>query len=144
MSKRTASLLGWSMCAFSLALMALSLLLIVLNLITYPSVLLDEVWLQDTLLTAGCSTVGAIIVSHYSESLIGWLFCVEGLLVGVNHFCAEYATYTLVAAPGSLPAGEVVVWIYSWEWVPQLGLLVYMALLFPDGRLPSSRWRWFA
>ena len=35
-----------------------------------------------------------------------------------------------------------------WGWVPPVGLLgVYMILLFPDGKLPSRRWRpfaWFA
>jgi hypothetical protein len=36
----------------------------------------------------------------------------------------------------------------QWTWVPPVGLLgIYMILLFPDGRLPSRRWRpfaWFA
>ena len=46
--------------------------------------------------------------------------------------------------PGSLPWGEASVWIWSWVWVPAIGLVVFLDLLFPDGRLPSARWRWFA
>jgi hypothetical protein len=38
----------------------------------------------------------------------------------------------------------VLVWIACWLWVPDVGLYLCLALLFPNGRLPSSRWRPFA
>ena len=66
-----------------------------------------------------------------------------GLLYAAVHFAAQYAIYTLLAAPGSLPAGKGAAWIYSWLFVPQLGLTGLLVLLFPDGRMPSTRWRWF-
>jgi hypothetical protein len=62
----------------------------------------------------------------------------------VVHFSAEYAIYALLARPGSLPGGEASVWIWSWVWVPAIGFVVFLDLLFPNGRLPSARWRWFA
>src|SRR5688572_31968780 len=78
-----------------------------------------------------------------------WEHCRLGVvlhrpIVGVAHFTSEYATYTLLAAPGSLPAAEAAAWIYSWVWVPGLGFIVFLALLFPSCRLPSPRWRLFA
>src|SRR5215210_6733400 len=43
---------------------------------------------------------------------------------------------------GSVPFPVVVAGINNWLWVPAVGVLgTYLLLLFPDGRLPSSRWR---
>jgi hypothetical protein len=48
------------------------------------------------------------------------------------------------SSAGSLPASDAAAWMMSWVWVPACGLIVLLCLLFPDGRLPSRRWRWFA
>ena len=144
MSRRTASWLAWSMCATSLALTALSLLLLVLNM-SHPDVPIHPYWTMNTLLALGCSLVGAIIVPRISpQNPIGWLFCLVGLLWAVMHFSAQYAIYTLLAMSGSLPAGEAAAWMMGWVWVLAGGLTVFLLLLFPDGQLPSRRWRWFA
>ncbi len=143
MSKRTASLLAWSMCALSLALTALSLYLLVLNL-SHPDVPIHPYWAINILIAVGFSPVGAVIVPRLSpKNPIGWLFCVTGLCFGLIHFSAQYSRYALLAAPGSLPAGDVAAGILSLVWVPAAGLNVFLLLLFPDGRLPSRRWRWF-
>jgi hypothetical protein len=144
MSARTATWLAWSMCALSLALAALSLLLLYLNY-SHPGVPIWGYWMPNTLITVGFSTVGAVIAPRLPpQNPIGWVFCAIGLLIGVTHFSAQYAIYTLLAAPGSLPAGEAMAWILTWVWIPGLGLSTFQFLLFPDGRLPSRRWRWFA
>jgi hypothetical protein len=144
MIHRTAALLAWSLWALSMALTALSLLLLILNS-SHPEVPVYTFWAENVLFSIGYSTVGAVIVPRLpSGNATGWLFCAIGLLWAVIHFIGEYAIYTLLAAPGSLPAGELATWIYSWLWVPSLGLLVFLSLLFPNGRLPSARWRWFA
>ena len=144
MSHRTAAWLAWSMWAFSMALTALSLLLLVLNL-SHPDVPVYSFWAENILFSVGYSTVGAVIVPRMqAENPIGWLFCAIGLLWAVIHLIGEYAIYTLLAEPGSLPAGEAASGVYSWLWVPSLGLVVFLTLLFPNGRLPSARWRWFA
>jgi hypothetical protein len=144
MSRRTAAFFAWTMWATSLALTALSLLLLVLNF-SHPDVPIYPYWLENILFTVGYSTVGAVIASRSSlGNSIGWLFCAIGLSFGVIHFSAEYAIYALLAQPETLMGGEAAAWILSWAWVLAVGFIVFLALLFPDGRLPSRRWRWFA
>src|SRR5215207_2188313 len=142
MRGRTASWLAWSACALSLALTALTSLLIVLLLRSDTSIY--YYWLETSMVALGYSTVGAIVASRLPASPIGWLFCAIGLIFGLSHFSAEYAAYDLLAPSRSLPAGEAFAWLTSWVWVFGLALIVYLDLLFPNGRLPSTRWRWFA
>ena len=144
MGHHTVAWLAWTLWALSMALTSLSLLLLQLNS-SHSEVPVYSFWAENVLFSVGYSTVGALIVPRMpSENPIGWLFCAIGLLWAVIHFIGEYAIYTLLAAPGSLPAGEVASWVYSWLWVPGLGLVGFLGLLFPNGRLPSARWRWFA
>jgi hypothetical protein len=145
LSSRTASWLAWLLCALSLVLTALSLLLLARS-ISHPGVHVFDHWLDSTLAAIGYSTVGAVIAPRTpSDNPIGWLFCVVSLLFALTHFVAEYAIYTLLAASGSLlPAGEAAAWLTSWLWIPQIGSVLLVILLFPDGRLPRRGWRWFA
>jgi hypothetical protein len=145
MSPRAAARLAWTLWVLSFALTVFSLWLLVLNL-SYPGVHIFAHWVDSTLFAIGFSTVGAVIAPRTPpHNPIGWLFCVVGLLFAVTHFSAEYAIYALLAAPGSLlPAGEAAAWLSSWLWVPQLGSVVLVVLLFPDGQLPSRGWRWVA
>src|SRR3712207_1634742 len=142
MSKRTASLLAWSMCALSLALTSVGLVFHVLNL-SHPSVPIFGHWVESTLTGLSAPIVGAVIASRRTDNPIGWLLCASGLLFGVVLLASEYAIYTLLVVPGSLPAGEVAAGINS-LWVLAYNLFALMLLLFPEGRLPNIRWRWFA
>jgi len=130
------------MCVLSLALTALTFLFIILLLRSDTPIY--YYWLETSMVAIGYSTVGAVVASRLPESPIGWLFCAIGLCFGLSHFSAEYAAYDLLAPSGSLPAGEGFAWLTSWVWVFGLGLIVFLDLLFPTGRLPSARWRWFA
>ncbi len=87
------------------------------------------------------STVGAIVASRRPENAIGWIFCVFGVVLGFAFSGKFYADYTLVVAPGSLPGAEIVIWTFSWLSPALLLAPAFLLLLFPDGRLPSHRWR---
>lgn len=145
MSTKEAAWLAWYMCALSLGLAALGLLLLILGREAHDGVPVFEQWAEDTVVAVGFSTVGAIVAPRFPVgNPIGWLFCAIGLLGAVLLFSGEYAAYSLLARPGSLPAGELFAWIASWLWVVHSGLFAFLGLLFPDGRPPTPRWRPFA
>jgi hypothetical protein len=143
MSRRTTAWLAWSLCAVTLSSTTLAILLLVRNL-SSPDPHVFGFWVQGIVIPITCSTVGVIIASRRPHHPIGWLFCVVGLLAGVNHLCAEYAIYALLSQPDSLPGGRAAAWVASWCGLPANALLVFVGLLFPDGRLPSRRWLPFA
>jgi hypothetical protein len=140
MSPRTAAWLAWSLGILCVALLAFTLLLSAFNR-SHPGVDVYGPWVQETVVAVTFPALGLLILSRRPQHSIGWLFCVAGFAAGLDHFCGEYAIYTQQAEPNSLPGGEISAWIVSWLWVPFNALLVYVALLFPDGRPPSKRWR---
>src|SRR5947209_6378176 len=135
--RRVLTLLGWSAWAVSVILFALALLL--------AWVSERDSLAGDALFTVGFlafPTVGALIVSHQPGNSIGWIFCAVGGLIGFWFFAGQYAAYTLVVAPGSLPGGVAVAWLGNWAGEPGWGLITtFLPLLFPTGRLLSPRWR---
>jgi len=82
--------------------------------------------------------VGALIASKRPHNPIGWICLTAGLF-----------WMLLASVPaGSGPYPVTLDALTQWLWVPPVGLLgIYMILLFPDGKLPSRRWRplaWFS
>jgi hypothetical protein len=141
-SRRLAYWLAWAVCALSLTLTALNFLLIALNVSL--NVAAYVFWPELTSIAVGYSVIGAIIASRLPYQPIGWICCAIGLIAAVDHFGGEYALYALLALPHSLPGGEAMLWLQGWFWMLFVGLIVFLLLLFPTGRLPSSRWRPFA
>ena len=135
MSRRTAPWLAWSVWGFTLALLVFALL----SPKTEKSGLVFLLPLATGVIA--WSTVGAVVASRRPENLVGWILWAIGFHSGLALFAGQYATYALLIHPGSLPGGELVGLLSSWIWVPVIGLLVFLLLLFPNGRLPTRRWR---
>jgi hypothetical protein len=125
----------------SLAMVAASALLLVPNMATGALAPLGFFGVAGFVLGVTFPAVGWLIVSRSTAGLIGWLFLLMGLSQALDTLSQQYATYGLLAHPGALPLADVAAWIYSWAYVPGLLSFFPALLLFPDGRLPSRRWR---
>ena len=88
------------------------------------------------------STVGALIATRQPQNPIGWIMIVAGFGLAATLLTSNYVELSLAQPPGRLPATVWVVWVAQWVWVPGFGpALTLLFLLFPNGRLPSRRWR---
>jgi hypothetical protein len=86
--------------------------------------------------------LGALLTWRRPRHSMGWIFLGIGLSQAIETFATAYASYGLVTNPGSLPLAPEAAWLAQWAWAPGFGLfIVFSVLLFPDGALPSPRWR---
>jgi hypothetical protein len=143
-SARVAPWLAWALWALALISFVVMGVLRFLNASTptaaprNPLVLDFCYWL----LFVAFATVGALVASRWPRNAIGWIFWWLGfsfLLVGASE---EYALYALVTEAGSLPGAEGMLWLTALFGGPLVfTVFALVFLLFPDGRLPSRRWR---
>src|SRR5215218_4787345 len=145
-STRSAAWLAWPLVVLSVALLVGGVALARTMGSTPPGLPYGSVGDADTVVLSLAivltfSVVGAIVASRHPRNTIGWLFCAIGLAVGFNGLAGGYAEYWLVSDRGSRSLGETAAWFGSWVWTAQLIALTFLLLLFPDGRLPSPRWR---
>jgi len=90
---------------------------------------------------------GTLIVTRQPRNTIGWILIAIPVTLTAANFVGVYATWALVVERGSPPLGRFAAWIDSTSLVPTFCLTIFLFLLFPDGRPPSSRWRpalWFS
>jgi hypothetical protein len=128
--------LAWALSALSALLLALAVVLLVLNRDLGFRALSPHL-----LVVPGFAVVGLVLAVRRPSNAIGWLFVGMGLVAAVQAFAFEYAIWGLVTAPGSLPAAAWMAWLAAWTWTLNLPALALLLLLFPDGRVPSPRWR---
>jgi hypothetical protein len=103
---------------------------------------------QNPLVTAGpqiaiavpFAAVGLVVARHRPANPIGWLML--GLALGLLVY-ADSGLYNVIGYGQGhrLPLAPAVLFLYQVSQ-PMLGLLPLIILVFPEGRLPSSRWRW--
>ena len=87
--------------------------------------------------------VGGLIAWHRPGNPVGWLLLATGLAITLSATLDGYAYYAIVHRDDSVPGGLWARWAQSWLFVLAWDVGTTLPLLFfPDGRLPSPRWRW--
>lgn len=87
---------------------------------------------------ATCAALGGLILAQEGGHRLGLAF----LVGGVGASCWLFATAWIEVPPTSdRPLLQWAAWLDNWIFVGLIVLVTWPLLLFPDGRLPSRRWR---
>jgi signal transduction histidine kinase len=99
-------------------------------------------WLQSVLAGLAFAFVGALLVALRPGNLLGPVLLAGGGALVLEFSLREYAFRGLVLFPGSLPGASQAGWFGLLLDPVFFPLTIALTLLlFPDGRLPSRRWR---
>ncbi|HEV2091689.1 MAG TPA: hypothetical protein VGR18_00840 [Rubrobacter sp.] len=86
--------------------------------------------------------VAALIVSRQPRNTIGWLLMAPVGLYVVGGPIENYIGYLAPSTPTPTVPLLLMLWFNSWNWLLLIFPLLYIPLLFPNGRPPTPRWRW--
>jgi hypothetical protein len=90
------------------------------------------------ILNAGFPLAAILILSRQPANRIGWILMIIGLLTAEP--LGAYGSYALSR---DLPGGALAIVLHGVMWAPQIVTMgAFLLLRFPDGRLPTRRWRW--
>jgi hypothetical protein len=138
-------LAAWSLTGSALVVLAAALVLLGLNASRFNASRLNAGLIGFYgLLSVGAlayAGAGGLIARRVPGNAIGWLLGLTGLALTVAMLTEQYALYGLATAPGAVPAAKVAGVLSGAAVALTVILLFVLVLLFPDGTLPSRRWR---
>jgi hypothetical protein len=141
-SARTARGIAWSLVVLFIILATVGLTLQAITNTPYVGTEFPVLITLVTLVGIWILT-GALIISRHPHHPVGWLLCAGLFSPAFDMLAAGYAAYDTYVFSGSLPGVDLA---FVWLKLSSLGAhglvaFTLLILLFPDGRLPSPRWR---
>src|SRR5690348_9725232 len=128
----------WALTLLASAMASASVPLLLIDWPTFKPGRIEPIWATAFVDVIGpifavfiLSVLTGFILSRRPANALGWAFAAIALLVALTMLSQEYAVRALVAAPGSLPAGEEAAWIGTWTGLALFPQLLAI-LLFPD------------
>ena len=92
--------------------------------------------------TLAYGVVGLLVAWRKPGNVIGWLMLGAAAAGAASESASFYTVADYRLRGGQLPLGWLAV-LAQPGWAPCIVALGLIVLLFPDGRLPGPRWRWF-
>jgi signal transduction histidine kinase len=102
------------------------------GLVTGAAAASPEAILLVAAVAVSFTPLGAVVLASVPGHAVGRLMAAAGATAGAATLAVSWSTW--------LPAA----WASQWVWWPPFGLIFLALLVFPDGRLPSPRWRTLA
>jgi signal transduction histidine kinase len=117
-----------------------SIALAIANAPTFHGLINAQLPAFDTPITFGI--LGALVAIRQHQNPVGWLFLMIAVVGGTQGVADGYAHFAFVTHPGA-PAGIWALWVDSWvtSTIFPAGAVALVLLLFPNGHLPSRRWK---
>jgi hypothetical protein len=130
---------AWALIAWCVACLLLGVVVLMRSLaVALP----ETIWAfrgQDAIIAGATAFVGGLLALKRPENLVSWLMLTSGAVGALGFLGGEYAI-AAIATPA--PGDALAAWLGGITWIPTTALLFETGLLFPNGVLVSSRWRY--
>jgi hypothetical protein len=91
--------------------------------------------------TAPFAVMGLVLAWRRPANPVGWIMLAAAFFFALSEDASYYTVADYGLRHGDLPLGGLALFAQP-GWAPGIVLIGLLILVFPDGRLPSSRWRW--
>jgi two-component system NarL family sensor kinase len=136
--------LAWPIACISIGLVGIALFISLIALISGGELIKPPLHqLFSPIFGITYSMIGGLVASRRSKNPVGWISAFIGLFFALNQLAISYGMLGRSQfAEGSLHGEGLAMWVEQWTWFPPAILpMTFLLLLFPDGHLPSPRWK---